>query len=201
MYDQLPNQQAIQNVVHGLTLNNIQVHVVNNAEEAKIKAQELIPEGSEVMTMTSVTLQDTGIDELLNKSGKYNPVREQLYALDRDTQKKEMNKIGGVHDYAIGSANAITEDGQIVHASLTGSQIPAYAAGAVNVIYVISTKKIVPDLHAAIKRIEDYVLPNESDRAHKAYGVPGSKINKLLITRGDFPGRVQVILVKEDFGY
>jgi hypothetical protein len=31
--------------------------------------------------------------------------------------------------------------------------------------------------------------------------VPGSAINKILEIRGDFPGRVAVVLVEQEFGF
>jgi hypothetical protein len=57
-------------------------------------------------------------------------------------------------------------------------------------------------LDEAFKRIYDYVLPLESERAKKAYGVPGSNVSKLFILNKEVtPGRITVILVKEALGF
>jgi len=46
------------------------------------------------------------------------------------------------------------------------------------------------------------VLPLESERARKAYGVPGSFVSKLLIINKEiFPDRATVIIVKESLGF
>lgn len=98
--------------------------------------------------------------------------------------------------------HAVTEDGKIVIASNTGSQLGAYAYGSQHVIWVVGAQKIVPNIDQAIKRIYDYVLPLESERAHKAYGVEGSAVNKMLIVNAEgTPDRVTVIFIKESIGF
>ena len=56
-FSQLAKQEAIENAKKALEENNIKVIVAENSEEAKTKALELIPEGAEVMTASSVTLE------------------------------------------------------------------------------------------------------------------------------------------------
>jgi hypothetical protein len=201
-YNQIATPELVAQTKENLEARGFVVHLATTKEEAKSFALTLIPEGSEVMTMSSITLAETGIDETLNNSGKYDAIRDKLYSLDRETQAKEMKILGSVHDFAIGSVHAITIDGQIVIASLTGSQIPAYAYTSNKVVWVVGTQKITTDLDDAMKRINDYVLPLESERAHKAYGVPGSSVNKLLIYNKEMiPSRIHIILVSEVLGY
>ena len=103
----------------------------------------------------------------------------------------------------MGSAQSVTETGQLVFASNTGSQLPAYAYGANHVIWVVGTQKIVPDLDTAMKRIYEYILPKESERANKAYNITsGSFVSKLLIINKEIKlGRAIVILVNEVLGF
>lgn len=202
LYNQLPTQATLQKTVTALEQNGITVHVVENSQEAKEKVLSVIPQQAEVMTMTSITLEETGIAEALNDTTTYNPSRDKLYALDRQTQAKEMNVLGATSTYTVGSVHAVTESGNVVVASATGSQLPAYAYSSPNVIWVVGAQKIVPTIDDALKRIEEYVLPLESERAKKAYGVPGSVIAKLLIFNKEVtPGRITMILVKEVLGY
>ncbi|MFH1750244.1 MAG: LUD domain-containing protein, partial [Candidatus Micrarchaeota archaeon] len=78
----------------------------------------------------------------------------------------------------------------------------AYAYGAGKVIWVVSTAKIVKNLDDAMSRIEEYVLPLESERARKAYGADGSSINKILIIKKEVsPDRAQLIFVNEKLGF
>ena len=53
----------------------------------------------------------------------------------------------------------VTEAGQLVTASASGSQLGPYASGAGRLILVIGSKKLVPDLEAALDRIRDHVQP------------------------------------------
>jgi hypothetical protein len=189
-----------------LEANNITVVIADNAESAKQKVLQLIlqliPEGSEVFTMTSATLDSIGLPEIINESGRYDSVRTNLNNMNREKQSREMRKLGAAPDYAVGSVHAVTQDGSVLIASNTGSQLPAYVYGAGKVIWVVGMQKIVPDQNAAIKRIYDYVLPLESERARKAYGMPGSFVSKLLIVNKEVqPGRITVVLVKQPRGF
>jgi hypothetical protein len=100
----------------------------------------------------------------------------------------------------LGSAHAVTEAGQIVITSASGSQIGPIASGAGKLILVIGSQKIVPDLDSAFRRIKEYVFPYEDARLREAMGV-GTKITRTLILEQDFmPGRTTVILVREPIG-
>lgn len=198
MFDQLASQESLDKTVAALQKNGFTVVVVDTAEAAKAEAAKLIPAGAEVMTMTSVTLDTTGISTLLT-SNKYQPARNQFANLSARAKAK----LGAAPEYAVGSVHAVTEDGQVLIASNTGSQLPAYAYGSDKVIWVVGTQKIVPTLDAGFKRIYDYVLPLESDRANAAYNITtGSFVSKLLIVNREIkPGRITIILVNQPLGF
>ncbi len=202
MYDQLASSEQIEATIAALQANGINGLVVESGEEAKKKVLELLPEGTEVMTMTSVTLDTLGIAQEINESGKYDSVRVKLNAMNRETQGSEMQKLGAAPDWTVGSVHAVTEDGKVLIASNTGSQLPAYAYGAGHVVWVVGAQKIVKDVEAGLKRIYDYVLPLEAERAKKAYGAPGSFVSKLLvINRENIENRITIIFIKEVIGY
>jgi LUD domain len=97
--------------------------------------------------------------------------------------------------------HALTEQGQAIVASASGSQIGVYASGGGTVIWVVGAQKIVRDLEEGLRRIEEYSYPLEDARAREAYGI-GSGINKVLIVNREFrPGRITAILVKENLGF
>ena len=202
-WDNLADEKTLKTTAAALIANGIDVQVTENKETAKAKTLELLPPESEVMTMTSATLDSAGITQEINrKDGNYMPVRDKLYAMDRNTQAQEMNRMGATPNIAIGSVHAVTEDGHILIASNTGSQLPAYAYGALKVILVVGTQKIVKNIDEGMKRIYEYTLPLESERAKKAYGVPGSSVNKILIINKEgTPGRITIVFVKENLGY
>lgn len=202
-FSKLASDDSIAKTIDALIANGIETEVVESADLAKGKVLSLIPEDSEVMTMTSVTLDTIGLTEEINREGgKFRPVRNKLYAMDKSTQAQQMNKLGAAPQYAVGSVHAVTEDGHVLIASNTGSQLPAYAYGALNVIWVVGTQKVVKNTDEGLKRIYEYCLPLESERAKKAYGVAGSSVNKILIVNKEIQkSRIKMILVKEKLGF
>lgn len=201
-WKRLADEKSLEKTIQALKANGINSFVVENAEEARKKALEIIPDGSEVMNMTSVSVDSIGLAEEINESGRFDSVKNTLSKMDRATHGREMQRIGAAPEWAVGSVHAVTEDGTVMVASNSGSQLPGYAYGASNVIWIVGTQKIVKDLDQGMKRIYDYVLPLEADRARKAYGVDGSFVSKLLIiNRENKPGRINLIFVKEALGF
>lgn len=201
-WNTLATEKTVQKTIESLQSRNINGIFVQNGEEAKKKVLELIPQGAEVMTNTSVTLDSLGISQEINESGKYNAVKPKLFSMDRKTQGLEMNKLGAAPEWAIGSVHAVTQEGNVIIASNGGSQLPGYAYGSAHVIWIVGTHKIVSDLDEGIKRIYDYSLPLESERAKKAYGVDGSNVSKMLIINKEIiPQRMTLIFVNEILGY
>ena len=197
----LASDDQIKRTVQALEANNIHVIVAEDRADAKKTLLELIPANAEIFTASSETLKALGVAEEIDKSGRYNSVREKMAMMDRKTQTREMEKLGATPEYMVGSVQAVTEIGEVIIASKTGSQMSGYAAAAAHVIWVVGTQKIVPTIDDGMKRVEDYVLPLENARALKAYGA-ASGVNKVLIIEKEFkPGRTTMILVKEKLGF
>lgn len=201
-WDKAASDSSISSAKASLIQNGIDAEVVNSQEEAKSRIMELIPEGASVMTMSSETLEQTGISQEINESGKYDSVKKKLSAMNNETQGIEMRTLGTVPEFAVGSVHAVTENGEIMIASNTGSQLPAYAYGAGKVIWVVGSQKIVKNLDEGFRRIHEYVLVLESKRVQKAYGMPHSNVSKLLIINKEInQGRIKMIIVKEPLGF
>lgn len=196
----MATKEQVERTVVALKANGIEALFVKNGTEARKKALEIIPKGVEVMNMSSVTLDTIGLPDEINKPGKFNSVRSKL--MDDKVSAREKKRLGAAPEWAVGSVHAVTENGEVMVASNSGSQLPAYAYGADHVIWVVGTQKIVKNLEEARKRVYEYVLPLESERAHKVYGVPGSFVSKILITNKEItPGRITIILVNEILGF
>ena len=200
-YAKLANDEQIARTVKALELNGIHAVVVENGAAARRKVAELLPAGSEVFISSSTTLNTLGITEDVDQSGRYDSVRAKLSKLDRKTQGREMIKLGATPEYVLGSVHALTETGSAIIASATGSQLGPYGAGAAKVIWVVGSQKIVPSLAEGFTRVEEYTLALENVRAMKAYGM-NSSINKLLVVNREvIPGRITVVIVKENVGF
>ncbi len=184
-----------------LEANGMKAYFAGTGAEAKQKVFELIPAGAEIMNMTSVTLDMIGVAQEINESGKYDAVRIKL--MDKDVPADRKRQLGAAADWTIGSVHALTEDGKLMIASNTGSQLGAYAYGSPHLIWVIGAQKIVKDFDEGMKRLHEYVLPLESERANKAYNITnGSFISKLLVFNREItPDRVTVIIVNEKLGF
>ncbi len=201
-WTKLADESVIKETVDALKKNNIEGLVVKNGKEAKKKVLDMLPEGAEVMNMTSVTLDTIGLSKEILQSNSHYSVRNQLMSLDPQKERKQMKILGAVHDYVIGSVQAVTQDGRVLIVSNTGSQIPAYAYGANHVIWVVGTQKIVKNLDEGFKRIYEYILPLESIRVQKVYKMPSSAVNKILIVNKEvLPGRITIVFVKEKLGF
>lgn len=201
MYDKIPSDEIISQTVSALKNNGIDAMVVNTSAEAKERLLKFLPQGAEVMNMTSVTLDTISAPDVILNSGNYNPARKKL--MDPNVSPREKMIAGAVAEWVTGSAHAVTEDGRIMIASNTGSQLAAEAYGAQHVIFVVGAQKIVKDTNEGFKRIYDYVLPLESVRANKAYNITtGSFVSKMLIINREIqPDRIKMILVKEVLGF
>lgn len=200
----LATKETIASVIEALTKRGITAELVQTRDEAKKKALSLIPEGAEIMTMTSISLEETGIEAEINSSKKYKSVRNILNSMNRDTEGREMQKLGAAPEWALGSVHAVTEKGEVVVTSGTGSQLPAYLYGASHVLWVVGAQKIVKDVAEAMKRIEEYLIPLESVRGRKAYGLPdtwNTFPSKTVIIKGEAPNRVHIIFVNEKIGF
>lgn len=202
-WNEVADEATIQQTMTALQGNGITTFTVDTGEDAKKKVFELLPQGAEVMNMTSVTLDSLGIAQEIMESGRYNAVKTKLMSMDRAKDALQMQKMGAAPEWAVGSVHAVTKDGKIVIASNTGSQLSAYVYGASHVVWVVGAQKIVTDLDAAMKRIYEHVLPLESQRANKAYGITtGSNVSKMLIINKEInPSRLTLIFVKEKLGF
>jgi len=197
----LPDDQTLAATTVALEEHGFSVEVVDDLDTARAAVLARIPDGSSVMTNTSVTLAKTGIADAINDSGgRWESARNQMLALDFATQVQQMKAISGQPDYALGSVHAVTRDGTLVIASASGSQLATYAWGAASVIFVVGAHKLVPDLAAAHERIYTHSLPLEDARAQAAYG-QHSQVGKVLEIHQELPGRIHIVLIRQHVGF
>jgi LUD domain len=193
--------ERLERAASALTRNGFTVEILKNADAARARIADLIPEGASVLTAASETLRLSGIEEDINTSGRYDSVRQRGQSMDRTSQADKIRTLLASPDHIVGSVAAVTETGSLVAASASGSQLTGYAGGSARAIWIVGAQKVVPDLKTALRRIEDHCLPLESERAKKAYGRP-SAINRVLILNAEpYPGRGTVLLLREAIGF
>src|ERR1700693_5581033 len=195
-----PDDQTLADTIVALEEHGFSVEVVDDLDAAREAVLARIPEGASVMTNTSVTLQETAIEEAINDGGPYESIRNEMMALDFATQAQEMKAIAGQPDFALGSVHAVTGEGAVVIASASGSQLAALAWGAANVIFVVGAQKLVPTLDAARERIFKHSLKLEDARALAVYG-QNSSVGKILEIHQELPGRLHIVLIRQSVGF
>src|SRR6266403_5799665 len=95
----LPDEETLAATVVALEEHGFSVDVVDDLDAAREAVLARIPEGSSVMTNTSVTLEETGIAGAINNGGPYESVRNKMLALDFATQAQDMKAIAGQADF------------------------------------------------------------------------------------------------------
>lgn len=202
-YDTLASDEVIATTIAALKERGIEAETVATKEEALARVKELIPSGASVNNGASATLQEIGLVEYLKGETPWvNLHAKALAEQNPDTQKK-LRQEAYFADYYLGSVHAMAQTGEIVIASNSGSQLSPIITTSPNVLFVVSTKKIMPDLDSALKRLHEYVVPLEDARM-KSTGAPGTMLSKLLVFEKEpsFTGRtVRVLFVKESLGF
>lgn len=198
-FDALPDKQTVAATAAALEAHGFTVEVVDDLTAARKATLARIPHGARVWKNTSITLDETGISaEVDAPSGPYESVRLQMTAQNYAT--RQMKEIAAAPDYALGSVHAITENGELLIGSASGSQFATIAWGAEKVVLVIGLQKVVPDLETARRRVREHSLPLENVRAQEAYG-QNSRLSKTLEIYGEMPGRIHLVLIRQAVGY
>lgn len=203
-YATLASPASVERTAAALKPRGFEPVILENGAKALELIKTLIPKGASVMNGSSVTLEQIGFVEYL-KSGKHewNNLHDVIVA-EKDAEKRsELRKHSVVSDYYLGSVHALSETGEMVIGSNTGSQQPHLVFTSPNLILVISTQKITPNLETAMDRLHNHVVPLEDEHMKQLYG-SGTHLNKTVILHGEsamMKRNVKVLLVGEKLGF
>ncbi|MDG6988746.1 MAG: lactate utilization protein [Nitrososphaerota archaeon] len=199
-WDELADQAAVDRTVAALKSRGFEAEVVRDGGSALEAVKKIIPAGARVMT-SGTTQEQIGLMDILKSEGSpwVNLKGEILAEKDRDRQV-ELRHAAIYAQYFVGSVQAVTEEGELITGSATGSQLAAYAYGAENVILVVGTQKVARNLEEGLRRLREHSTPME-DRRMKGVGAPGTVLSKTLIIERQTRPKVHVILVNESLGF
>jgi hypothetical protein len=198
----VPSDRAsLERAVAALTSRGMSARIVGSGEEARRAVDELIGDGALVYDTTSQTLEELGVAADVRGATRYRATRTHTETLDPASQMDEFRRHVSTMDVVVGSVHAISEDGHVVVASASGSQLAAYAFGASRVIWVVGAQKVVPNLDAAFERIERHSYPLEDARVREAYGFPSVIGKQLVVSHEITPGRITVLIVEQALGF
>lgn len=197
-------------IVKALQSRNFDAYYVENSADAVQKALSLIPQDHVVSWGGSATLEQTG---LLDAVKKRNKVIDRDLAPNRE-EKTALMRQALLADTFLTSANAISEDGQIVNIDGTGNRIAATIFGPTNVIFIIGMNKVCKTLDDAMSRARNYAAPVNAQRfddlntpCHQTGSCSDCKSDHCicaysLTTRFSKPAhKIKVILVNEVLGF
>lgn len=200
-WKKLADKLTVEKVISALEPRNINAFYVESGQEAKEKVLSLLPKGSRVLTSTSITLETIGLHDEIEESNEIKSVRKAYMSLNHEKDSDKIRELRSTPEIVIGSVHAVTEGGEVIIASNTGSQLAPYAYSAKKVIWVVGTQKIVKDIDEGMKRIREYIVPLEEKHMQSLYGV-GTNISKLLILNKEkAKDRITLIFVNEVLGF
>jgi len=204
-YAALPSRERILKTVEAVNARGIHADFVETKGEALAKVRSLIPPAAIVMTAGSVTLQEIGFEAILiSGQHPWHNFKAELLAETDPIKQSAMRRQGTLAEVFLGSVNAIAETGELIFASGSGSQLPAYAYTSRNVIWVSGAQKITPTLDDALRRVREYTLPLEDERQKKFGNKMGSSIGRILIFEHEpafLRRNLTLILVNEVLGF
>ena len=203
MWAELADEDVIKRTSAALESRGVLIEFLNNKEEALKRLTNFIPPETDVMVGSSTTLKEIGFVDFL-KSGDHhwNNLKDKILSEKDPLKQAELRKKSITADYFLGSVHAVSQSGEVIIASNTGSQLPSYAFSSSNVVWVVGAQKIVLNLEEGMRRIREYGLPLEDKRMKQA-GFVGSAIGKILIfERETLPyRRITLIFVNEKLGF
>ncbi len=209
----------IEKVLENLRKNRMEAHYVATKEDVVPLVKELVKEGSSVASGGSMTLKETGVAELL-RSGFYR-FSDRTAPNVTPEEKERIEREAFFADAFFCSANAITEQGELVNVDGTANRVAAIAYGPKSVIVVAGVNKIVKDVEEGIRRVKTIAAPLNTKRlscdtycnkAGHCLGLNGDLTagcaspgriccSYLICGPQRFENRIKVILVGEELGY
>lgn len=203
-YKTIPTKDIVEKTMNSLKENGHLPEFFETKEEALERIKELIPKGVSVMNGGSRTLEDIGfIEYLKGNTHGWNNLHAEILA-EKDVAKQNLlRKQSVLSDFYLGSAHAVTENGEILIASNSGSQLPHIVFTSENLIFVVGVQKITPTLSEAFNRLEKHVIPLENTRMQEVAGVDTYPSKIVILNREpEFMGRKSYILfVDEELGF
>ena len=201
------NALLAQKVIKGLASRNMTGYYAGSREAALRLALALVGEGASVTMGGAMSAHEIGLVDAL-KAGNYN-------FIDRDAYEDKRAAMLAAYDADVflSSANAITEDGQLVNIDGNANRVSAICQGPKKVVFIVGMNKVCPDLDSAMKRARNVAAPINAQR----FGLdtpccktgscmdcksPDTICCQFLITRfSRHKDRIHVILVNDNLGF
>lgn len=154
--------ERIGNVIKNLNANNINAVYCETKKDVLSQVNELLNEGATISSGGSVSLVESGVWDLINKPC-YNFLNRNRAGITLEEQMEIYKQVIGI-DYYFCSANAVTENGELLNVDGFANRISAIAFGPKKIIMVVGANKIVKDLDEAFLRVKKIAAPKNCVR-------------------------------------
>ncbi len=151
----------VNEAMENLEKNNMKSYFCNTSADAVELVRSLLKEGETVATGGSMTLRETGVEELL-RSGAYNFVDRAKATTAEETEEVFLSAFRA--DTYLMSTNALTRSGVLYNVDGNSNRVAALLYGPKSVIIVCGYNKIVDDLDEAVYRMKTVAAPLNTKR-------------------------------------
>ncbi len=216
-------EEIFENLITALGRNKMKGIYAETKAEALKTVREMLFDGCTITTGGSVSLVEAGVWDLIHDP-RYRFADRNAPGLSAEEKENILRSNVGV-DFFFCSANAITEQGELINVDGFCNRIAAIAFGPKRVVMIVGKNKIVPDVEAGLLRVKQIASPKNCVRLK--LDTPCAKLGHCIsLERSDHPAmtdgcnspariccsylisaqqriadRITVILVNEDLGY
>ncbi len=155
-------EKVIEKVISALAANNMNAYYAKTKEEIPEIVESILNKGDVISCGGSVTLSECGVTDLM-KNGNYNFLDRSVPGLTREEVLEIYRKVFSA-DAFLTSANAITENGELINVDGNGNRVSAICFGPKKVVCVVGKNKIVSDVNAGLKRVKEVAAPKNAVR-------------------------------------
>lgn len=168
--------------MENLKKNRMEPFFVPTKEEIPALVKTLMSSGDVISCGGSVTLNESGVTELM-RSGEYN-------FLDRDVARKNGRDLNDLYretfsaDVFLTSSNAVTENGELVNVDGNGNRVAAITYGPKKVICIVGANKLVKNAEEGFKRVKTISAPKNAVRLNT--NTPCKELGHCLFAEDDW---------------
>jgi hypothetical protein len=143
----------IETTVRSLKANNFKIQYVEKAQDAVPLILNLIPADASIEMAGAVSVAQLGLlDKLRARGNRGLDFPKAGGDFFEDIRKNR-------RDVLLASTNAVTMDGKLVNTDGMGNRVACMFFGVKQVILLVGANKIVPDLEAALERVQKVIAP------------------------------------------
>lgn len=155
------DMNIIRETMDNLEKNNMKPYFCKTSKDAVSLVKTLLKKGETVATGGSMTLRETGVEELLS-CGDYNFLDRSKAASPEETEEIFLGAFRA--DTYLMSTNALTRDGVLYNVDGNSNRVAALLYGPKSVIIVCGYNKIVENLDEAVYRMKTVAAPLNTNR-------------------------------------